>query len=94
MLAYQITKWGEPLEERQVETPAPQGTQVLLRVTASGVRGAATGIVIGAGAGFGIGVTPWLLGAAADAWSFQAGISVLGAMVMLSSLCVLRIERV
>ncbi len=72
----------------------PVGLILIARVTASGVRGAATGIVIGAGAGFGIGVTPWLLGAAADAWSFQAGISVLGAMVMLSSLCVLRIERV
>jgi len=37
MKAYQITKWGEPLEEREIETPVPEGTQVLLRVTASGV---------------------------------------------------------
>lgn len=37
MKAYQITAWGEPLEERVIETPVPKGTQVLLRVTASGV---------------------------------------------------------
>ncbi len=37
MKAYQITAWGEPLEERVIETPVPEGTQVLLRVTASGV---------------------------------------------------------
>ena len=37
MKAYQITNWGEPLEEREIETPEPTGTQVLLRVTASGI---------------------------------------------------------
>ena len=72
----------------------PVGLILIARLTATGVRGAAIGLVIGAGAGFGIGVTPWILGAVADAWSFQAGLSVLGAVVMLSSLCVLRIERI
>ncbi|MEE1555361.1 MAG: alcohol dehydrogenase catalytic domain-containing protein, partial [Alphaproteobacteria bacterium] len=37
MKAYQIVKWGEPLEEREVPTPEPQGTEVLVRVTASGI---------------------------------------------------------
>ncbi|MBT5896794.1 MAG: alcohol dehydrogenase catalytic domain-containing protein, partial [Rhodospirillaceae bacterium] len=37
MKAYQITQWGEPLEEREIDTPVPEGTQVLLRVTASGI---------------------------------------------------------
>jgi nitrate/nitrite transporter NarK len=72
----------------------PVGLILIARLTVAGVRGAATGLVIGAGAGLGFGVTPWGLGAVADAWSFQVGISVLGAVTILSSLAVLRIERV
>ena len=37
MNAYQITQWGQPLEEREVEIPKPKGTEVLLKVTACGV---------------------------------------------------------
>ena len=37
MRAYQIVKWGEPLEEREVPKPEPVGTEVLIRVTASGI---------------------------------------------------------
>ncbi|MDA1098257.1 MAG: alcohol dehydrogenase [Proteobacteria bacterium] len=37
MRAYQIVKWGEPLEEREVPKPEPKGTEVLIRVTASGI---------------------------------------------------------
>ena len=37
MKAYQITQWGQPLEEREVEIPKPKGTEVLLKVTACGV---------------------------------------------------------
>jgi D-arabinose 1-dehydrogenase-like Zn-dependent alcohol dehydrogenase len=37
MRAYQIVKWGEPLEEREVPMPEPKGTEVLIRVTASGI---------------------------------------------------------
>jgi propanol-preferring alcohol dehydrogenase len=37
MKAYQIVKWGEPLEEREVPTPEPKGSEVLVRVTCSGV---------------------------------------------------------
>ena len=36
MKAYQITQWGQPLEEREVEIPKPKGTEVLLKVTACG----------------------------------------------------------
>ena len=50
---------------------------LISRLTSAGVRGAVTGLVIGMGVG--IGVTPWGLGAIADAWSFQAGVSMLGA---------------
>ena len=37
MKAYQIVEWGAPLEEREVETPEPKGSEVLIRVTSSGV---------------------------------------------------------
>ena len=37
MKAYQITQWGQPLEEREVEIPKTKGTEVLLKVTACGV---------------------------------------------------------
>jgi len=37
MKAYQITQWGQPLEERDLEIPKPKGTEVLLKVTACGV---------------------------------------------------------
>ncbi len=37
MQSYQITEWGKPLEPRQLPTPDPQGTQVLVRVDACGV---------------------------------------------------------
>ncbi len=37
MQSYQIVEWGKPLERREYPTPVPQGTEVLLRVTAAGV---------------------------------------------------------
>ena len=37
MKAYQITQWGQLLEEREVEIPKTSGTEVLLKVTACGV---------------------------------------------------------
>ena len=72
----------------------PVGLILIARLTAAGVRGAATGLVIGVGAAFGFGLTPWALGAVADAWSFQGGIAVLGIVVMTACLLVLRLDRV
>ncbi len=72
----------------------PVGLIMIARLTAAGIRGAATGIVIGTGAAFGFGLTPWALGAVADVWSFQGGISILGAVAMTACLLVLRLERV
>ena len=37
MKAYQITEWGQPLEEREVPIPEPTGTEVLIKVTACGI---------------------------------------------------------
>jgi NNP family nitrate/nitrite transporter-like MFS transporter len=70
------------------------GYILIARLTAAGVRGAATGLVIGIGSGLGFGVIPWVLGLVADAWSFQVGIAVLGVVTLISSLAVLKIERV
>ena len=37
MKAYQITNWGQPLEERDVPVPQPAGTEVLIKITACGI---------------------------------------------------------
>ena len=37
MRSYDIAEWGAPLKAFDRPTPAPQGTEVLLRVTAAGV---------------------------------------------------------
>ncbi len=37
MRSYQITEFGMPLEARDYPTPAPRGTEVLMRVSACGV---------------------------------------------------------
>ena len=37
MKAYQITKWGEMLEENEVPIPKPTGTEVLIKIRASGI---------------------------------------------------------
>lgn len=70
------------------------GLLLVARLSTSGAMGAALGFVVGVGAGVGFGVTPWILGVIADAWSFQAGIAGLGVLTTLSSLLVLKLERV
>ena len=37
MLSYQVEQFGQPLAQVLRETPAPQGTEVILRVQACGV---------------------------------------------------------
>jgi D-arabinose 1-dehydrogenase-like Zn-dependent alcohol dehydrogenase len=37
MISQQITAYGEPLEHRETETPTPQGSEVLVRVSHCGV---------------------------------------------------------
>ncbi|MFQ5693399.1 MAG: hypothetical protein ACE5IM_10195 [Nitrospinota bacterium] len=72
----------------------PVGLILIARVTGAGVRGTAAGLVIGVGVALGIGVTPWALGAVADAWSFRVGIAALGGITLLLSPTALRTERV
>ena len=37
MISYQVIEHGQPLQRKVLETPKPQGTEVLVRVTRSGV---------------------------------------------------------
>ena len=37
MISYQIIEHGKPLQKKMLDTPKPQGTEVLMRVTRSGV---------------------------------------------------------
>jgi len=37
MKAYQIVEWGAPLEEREVPVPEPQGSEILIKVSACGI---------------------------------------------------------
>ena len=37
MRSYQIIEWGQPIELREYPTPKPEGTEVLLRITAAGI---------------------------------------------------------
>jgi len=37
MISYQIVEHGQPLQKKLSETPKPQGTEVLMRITRSGV---------------------------------------------------------
>lgn len=37
MLSYQVTEWGQPLERVERPTPTPEGSEILLRITASGI---------------------------------------------------------
>ena len=37
MKAYQVVENGKPLEEKSLDTPSPQGNEVLLKTVACGV---------------------------------------------------------
>jgi len=37
MRSYRVTQWSQPMELEERETPAPTGTEVLVRITAAGV---------------------------------------------------------
>lgn len=37
MKSWQVINWGQPLEMREYENPVPRGTEVLVRITSSGI---------------------------------------------------------
>jgi len=72
----------------------PVGQVVISRFTSLRERSAFIGGTMATAGIFGVGLTPLILGAIADAWNFQSGILVLGILTCLSclSLAFLQIE--
>lgn len=64
----------------------PVGLVAISKLSDPGERSLFTGATIAGGTIAGIGVAPLCLGAAADVWSFQAGILVTGGIIMAASL--------
>ncbi len=60
----------------------PVGIVAIAKVTRSEERGIFTGTIMAVSGLLGIGVTPFLLGAIADAWSFQWGFIILGLLTV------------
>lgn len=63
----------------------PVGLMAISRLTGLEERGVYTGLIMAVSQIFGIGLTPFLLGVVADAWSFKIGLAVLGILTL--SLC-------
>jgi sugar phosphate permease len=57
-------------------------------------RGIFTGITTAFGVVFGLGLTPAILGAAADVWGFQPGILVLGILTVFSCALIRGLEKI
>lgn len=64
----------------------PAGLVAISRLSNTGERSLFTGATISGGTIAGIGLAPLCLGAAADVWSFQAGILVTGGIIMAAAL--------
>lgn len=64
----------------------PAGLVAISKLTTLDDRSAFTGATVAFGVVFGTGIAPTLLGAAADAWSFQAGMLVQGPLTLATCL--------
>ena len=62
----------------------PAAFVAISKLTDLNERGIFTGITLAFGVVFGLGLTPAILGAAADVWGFQPGILVLGVLTVFS----------
>jgi MFS family permease len=60
----------------------PVGIVAIAKVTQPEERGVFTGTIMAVSGLLGIGVTPFLLGAIADLWSFQVGFIILGVFTL------------
>jgi NNP family nitrate/nitrite transporter-like MFS transporter len=60
----------------------PAGLVTISKLTTFGDRSAFAGATVALGVVFGIGITPTFLGVVADIWSFQAGMTVMGLLMM------------
>lgn len=66
----------------------PVGLTVISRITTQRERGIFTGIAISAAGIFGPGISPVILGAIADVYSFAIGILIVGVVTTLSTICI------
>jgi len=71
----------------------PVGLVAIAKLTTPDERSAFTGTLMAISGVIGIGITPWILGGIADAWSFQAGILALAVFNLLVCIPGLRLPR-
>jgi MFS family permease len=64
------------------------------KITDTNERSTFTGATIAIGVIFGLGLSPFLLGLAADKWSFHAGIFILGALTVISCTLIGKIKKI
>jgi len=64
------------------------------KITDINERSTFTGATIAIGVIFGLGLSPFLLGLAADKWSFHAGIFILGALTVISCTLIGKIKKI
>jgi NNP family nitrate/nitrite transporter-like MFS transporter len=64
----------------------PAGLVAISKITDLGERSLFTGVLMGIGGLMGPGLSPFILGAVADVWSFQVGIFMVGLLCTLSCL--------
>jgi MFS transporter, NNP family, nitrate/nitrite transporter len=64
------------------------------KITEINERSSFTGATIAIGVIFGLGLTPFLLGVAADKWSFHAGIFILGLLTVISCFLIGKIKNI
>jgi NNP family nitrate/nitrite transporter-like MFS transporter len=72
----------------------PVGLVAISKLTTVDERSTFTGTTIAIGVVVGLGVTPALLGTAADAWSFQIGILILGLLTVMSCMTLRYLQKI
>jgi MFS family permease len=72
----------------------PVGLAAISKLTSPSERSLAMGITLSAGIIFGVGITPYLLGAIADRADFQTGILLLGILTTVGSFSVKYLRNV
>jgi predicted MFS family arabinose efflux permease len=72
----------------------PAGFVAISKLTDLNQRGIFTGVTLAFGVVFGLGLTPAILGAAADAWGFQPGILVLGILTVFSCALIRGLDKI
>jgi predicted MFS family arabinose efflux permease len=72
----------------------PVTLTAIAKLTEPDARSSFTGATVGLSTVFGVGLSPFILGAIADAWNFQVGIFIAGLLVSLSCLILRYLEDI